>query len=223
MQQNLPKFFETACGVKLDVQQLRLKIHSRLQINRYRLTNYFFGKDDERVRTRRKFGEVAIIRDGRKAVKGKLQDRGRPVLYVGSADDHANDVHRFMTLDTQRVVYSRDVTWLNQVYGDWKGLTDPRVNIPDDEVVTMDQDEEETTSTPEQEQRDDIDPKLARELKKLDGWDTKEKTLSDRVKEMTQAPEGMATRSSTKEASGGGSDDAAKTIGMELRKLFCNY
>ena len=141
----------------------------------------------------------------KRAKRGK--DRGRPVLYVGSADDHANDVHRFMTLDTQRVVYSRDVTWLNQVYGDWKGLTDPRVNIPDDEVVTMDQDEEETTSTPEQEQRDDIDPKLARELKKLDGWDTKEKTLSDRVKEMTQAPEGMATRSSTKEASGG--DDAA--------------
>ena len=36
----------------------------------------FYKRDDDKVRSRRKFGEIAIIKDGRQNIKGKLEDRG---------------------------------------------------------------------------------------------------------------------------------------------------
>ncbi len=42
-------------------------------------------------------------------------------MYLGRAKDHAADTHRFLNIDTKLVIISRDVIWLNQVYGEYTG------------------------------------------------------------------------------------------------------
>ena len=42
-------------------------------------------------------------------------------MYLGRARDHAGDTHRFLNLQTELVLTTRDIIWLNKVYGDYKG------------------------------------------------------------------------------------------------------
>jgi len=39
--------------------------------------------------------------------------------------DHATDSYQFLNLATDKVINSRDATWLNKVCGEWKGLSLP--------------------------------------------------------------------------------------------------
>jgi hypothetical protein len=84
----------------------------------------FFEEDLPKMEYLRQFGEIAVIKSA-PSIKGKLQDRGIPVMYLGRARNHAADTYRFLHLSTNRVWISRDVIWLNKVYGEYKGLTAP--------------------------------------------------------------------------------------------------
>ena len=64
------------------------------------------------------FGEMAILKDNGKKMKGKLKDRGLMAMFVVYVDNHANNVYRFINLKTKKIVMSRDVTWLGKLYGD---------------------------------------------------------------------------------------------------------
>jgi hypothetical protein len=44
-------------------------------------------------------------------------------MFLGHALNHAADKFRFLNLQIMKVVVSRDVVWLNQCYGDWKGIS----------------------------------------------------------------------------------------------------
>jgi hypothetical protein len=56
----------------------------------------------------------------KKAIKGKLNDRGIVGLFVGYPDNHADDVYRIFNIKTKQIVKSRDLAWLNLSYGNWK-------------------------------------------------------------------------------------------------------
>ena len=84
----------------------------------------FFEKDVPSASNMRQFGEMGIIKVGRD-IKGKLSNRGIPVMYLGRARHHNFDTHRFLNVSTELVMVSRDVIWLNQVYGQYKGLHKP--------------------------------------------------------------------------------------------------
>jgi hypothetical protein len=66
---------------------------------------------------------MAVIKTSKK-IKGKLEDRGLPCVYLGQARDHAGDTYRFLNLATKMVLVSRDVIWLDQVYGEFTGNHD---------------------------------------------------------------------------------------------------
>jgi len=51
------------------------------------------------------------------------------MIYVGPALNHAKDVFRFFNPATQKFIESRDVVWMHQMYGDWKGLRPPEGEI----------------------------------------------------------------------------------------------
>ena len=86
--------------------------------------NAFFEKELPGLRNMRTFGEVAIVNDHKKRkMRGKLDDRGRPCIVLGRAENHNRDVYRFLNLKTDKIIRSRDALWLNQQYGDWKGIT----------------------------------------------------------------------------------------------------
>ena len=81
-------------------------------------TNEWNHKDFKHLR---QFGEIAYIKYG-PSMKGKLENRGIPMMYLGRADNHSNDTSRFLNLATNRVVLSRNAVWLGKTYGEWVGM-----------------------------------------------------------------------------------------------------
>ena len=69
----------------------------------------------------RTFGEVAMVNEGKK-IKGKLINRGIPCLFVGYAEDHSPNVYKFLNLETEQIILSRNYLWLNKSYGEYKNL-----------------------------------------------------------------------------------------------------
>ena len=63
-----------------------------------------------------------------KAIKGKLQNRGKPVMYLGRAAQHTPDTYRLLNLETQQIIRERGGIWLNKVYGEYKGSSKKRTD-----------------------------------------------------------------------------------------------
>jgi hypothetical protein len=55
----------------------------------------FFAEVLAKAECMRQFGEMAVIKTSKK-IKGKLEDRGLPCVYLGQARDHAGDTYRFL-------------------------------------------------------------------------------------------------------------------------------
>ena len=104
----------------------------------------FYQRDHPILRNIRQFGEVAIVEEHRtRGMRSKLEDRGKPCIYLGRAKDHASDTYRFLSLDSKRIIFCRDVTWLNKNYATYKNIDGVRL-IDDD---TLDPVEVITTTT----------------------------------------------------------------------------
>jgi hypothetical protein len=96
----------------------------------------FYGREHPILRSIRQFGEVAIVDEWQaRGHHAKLDNRGKPALYLGHAKDHAQDVYRFLNLATNRVIMSRDVTWLNKTYATYKDIDGVVITDDDDEPV----------------------------------------------------------------------------------------
>jgi hypothetical protein len=83
-----------------------------------------YGENPPWVKSMRTFGEIAILQVGgtTNKVKAKLDNRGIPAMFVDYSVDHASDVYVFMKLDNRQIVLSRNYTWLNKLYGEYKGI-----------------------------------------------------------------------------------------------------
>ena len=81
----------------------------------------FFNKDVKYMKHLRSFGEMAVIaiHEGKK-MRSILDTRGKTSMFVGYADDHAGDVYRFITIQTKKVILSRDEQWLNLFWKHYK-------------------------------------------------------------------------------------------------------
>ena len=80
--------------------------------------------------------------------KNKFEDRGKQCIWVGYADGHAVGTHRLINPRTKRIIFSRDVHFLDKSFGQWAKIEDP-VYVPvtpdtiedssDDEILDMPQ------------------------------------------------------------------------------------
>ena len=72
----------------------------------------------------RSFGEMAVvaINKGEK-IRSKLDTRGKTGMFVGYADDHTGDVYRFMNIQTNSIILSRDARWLNLFWKHYRNVT----------------------------------------------------------------------------------------------------
>src|SRR5512137_2282570 len=109
------KLWGEACMAAIDVENLL--VSSNHDDPSYR---EFYKKDVSHPECLRQFGKMAVIKTMHE-IKGKLEDRGILVMYLGRAKDHAADTHRFLSLETELILISRDAIWLNLVYGEYKG------------------------------------------------------------------------------------------------------
>ena len=83
----------------------------------------FYGKIPKFVDYLRTFGEVGIVSDEKsKKMRSKLQDRRKECLFVGYPEDHSGDVYRMLSLDTKKLILSRNVIWLNKNYAEYKNI-----------------------------------------------------------------------------------------------------
>jgi hypothetical protein len=83
----------------------------------------FYNKDPKWMRNLKRFGEIGIVTDHEhKKIRGKLDDRGFPCMFVGYSDNHTSNVYRMYDLQTRGIKVSRDITWLNKFYGEYVGL-----------------------------------------------------------------------------------------------------
>ena len=81
----------------------------------------FHGKKSKMVQHLRAFGEIGIVlKQKGKSMKGKLNDRGKPYIFVGYSDQHSGDVYRMYNPSTGKVSNTRDVRFLNMTYGAYK-------------------------------------------------------------------------------------------------------
>ena len=80
----------------------------------------------------RSFGEMAVIAisDGKK-MRSKLDTRGRTGIFVGYADNHAGNVHRFINIQMKKIILSRDIQWLNSFWKEYKKRTDDSKKLVD--------------------------------------------------------------------------------------------
>ena len=58
------------------------------------------------------FGEMCVARNS--GVKAKLDNQGSACLWLGYAENHANNTHRVYSLDTGKVRLTRDLTFLRK-------------------------------------------------------------------------------------------------------------
>ena len=110
------------------------KLENIIVKNESRFTSYelFYGVNPEWAYFLRTFGEIGIVQDGRLGhIKGKLTNRGIPCMFIGYPEDHAPNVYQFLKLESETMILSRNVTWMNQSYGDYKKLKVKVIEVQD--------------------------------------------------------------------------------------------
>jgi len=76
----------------------------------------FYGSDTPYAQHLQVFGKLAIAKVLN--TTNKLSDRGMKAIFVGYADKHVGNVYRFINPNTNKIILSRDVKWLERKYGD---------------------------------------------------------------------------------------------------------
>ena len=62
------------------------------------------------------FGEIGVINNGVK-ISGKLRNKGDICMMLGYTTDSLEGTYRLLKLTTNMVIKSRNVHWLDQMYG----------------------------------------------------------------------------------------------------------
>ena len=96
----------------------------------------YYGSNPILLNHLRSFGEQGIVKTA-KEHQSKLANRGELCIFVGYSDGHSNHTYRMLNLRTHKILISRDVIWMNRLFGDDEE-TPPL--LPDDEDDPEDQD-----------------------------------------------------------------------------------
>jgi hypothetical protein len=70
----------------------------------------FMGAKYDHIDTLHTFGEMAIAEDHpTHGMRAKLQDRGCPIMFVGTTHEHTHDTYRFLSVITNRIITNNDI------------------------------------------------------------------------------------------------------------------
>ena len=61
---------------------------------------------------------MCAVKYGKK-IKGKLENRGQEMVFVGYPNDRPRGTYRLINMNTKKIVMSRDVVWLDVMLGDY--------------------------------------------------------------------------------------------------------
>ena len=99
-----------------------------------------------------------------------MENRGESCIFVGYPKDHGSEVFRVYKLKTKSVVVSRNVRWMNIMYGDY--IKKKNTKISESFFLDLNngiEDEDDLTAGRESSRSDDVEKeqKVLRELRKL--------------------------------------------------------
>ena len=83
---------------------------------------FFYGKKPKIVRLFSEFGRIAYITK-RDEINKQITDKAYKAIMVGYADNHRIDRYKFHDTQTNRVITTRDVKWV-----EWK-INDPEETL----------------------------------------------------------------------------------------------
>jgi len=107
-----------------------------------------FGTAPRFVNHLQTFGEMGVVAEHTKKIRSKLADRGKTCIFVGYANRHAGEVYRMYDIKTNKVITTRDVTWLKKMYREYAGITASKiVQSSEDKAWGEDDDEDDDGST----------------------------------------------------------------------------
>jgi hypothetical protein len=131
-----------------------------------------YNKEFKGHKNLKTFGEMCVVTTKR-AIQGKLKDRGTVSLFVGYP---ADDVYRIFNIKTKQIIKSRDLVWLNLSYGNWK-LKNNNQQHPDDDDTSDAEVLEEDASDLAQSDNATLDEaeirkqnKVLKQISKLKSW-----------------------------------------------------
>jgi hypothetical protein len=71
---------------------------------------------------------MAIVEDhATRGMQAKLQDRGKPAMFVGTTHEHTHDTYRFLRVTTNRIIMSCNIEWTGKSYGEYYNLNPPQL------------------------------------------------------------------------------------------------
>ena len=128
----------------------------------------FYNEGARYVKYLRSFGEMAVIaiHDGKK-MKSKLDTRGKTGIFVGYADDHAENVYRFINIQMKKIILSRDVQWLNSFWKQYKIRNNDSKKLAE-EFSPNDEDDQNLEESDREENKISGDGNNTMEQKKLE-------------------------------------------------------
>lgn len=97
------------------------------------------------------FGELVVVTNMER-IKGKLEDKGKPMLYVGNPPNHPKSVIKALNLQTKQMISSRNIKWMGKMYGVWKNLKKDEIVVKEDPEEEVPQEEEKIQLNEEQDQ-----------------------------------------------------------------------
>ena len=166
----------------------------------------FYDKELPGWRHMRQFGEIGIVNYGSENKhKAKHLNRGRACMYLGLAKDRPKDTFRFLNLETHKVIMSRDVIWMDAVYGDYKKMPESEIarivevdddDSDDEEVAVIPGNNNESESTDEeQESESSVDED---QFVTADDGDSDEETTDKSETEVLGPPDPKVSRELSK-------------------------
>ena len=135
----------------------------------------FYNDEPKYNKYLRSFGEMAVIAisDGKK-MRSKLDTIGRTGIFVGYADDHAENVYRFIYIQMMKIILSKDIQWLNSFWNEYKKRKDDSKKLIDefyshheDDQIQDESETEEPKENEIEEFKDSGDGNSTEEQKKL--------------------------------------------------------
>ena len=83
-------------------------------------------------------------------MRSKLDTRGRTGIFVGYADDHAENMYRFINIQMKKIILSRDVQWLNSFWKQYKKRKDDSKKLNEEFFPNDEDDQTSEESEPEE-------------------------------------------------------------------------
>ena len=76
----------------------------------------YYGRKNKILHHLRTFDETGVVKNNKKTLYSRLEDRGIVCFFLEYEADHPEDAYRMLNLEIKKAIIIRNVKWLNKIY-----------------------------------------------------------------------------------------------------------